>query len=100
MSTIRIATLALGAIVFCGTTGAAAQKWTDRHAYCRAVGTIDVPDSRYIGPKDTREIGRLLFDVKEIPVEWRCMDGSVFACGTPNSPICGSMTPYEQFERY
>jgi len=28
-------------------------------------------------------------------LEWRCMDGAVYACGSGNSPICGKMTPYD-----
>ena len=46
---------------------------------CSRRGTIDVPDSRYVGPKDTWEIGRLLFDDEEIPVEM-ALHGRIRIC--------------------
>jgi len=39
----------------------ASEQWTDAHAYCRAVGTVDAPDRRYVGPKEPHGI-RDLFD--------------------------------------
>ncbi|MGP0058815.1 MAG: hypothetical protein ACLPID_05975 [Beijerinckiaceae bacterium] len=75
--------------------------WTDPHDYCRAVGTIDQPDSKYVGPKEPVEMRRLFFDESYGSigsVEWRCMDGSVYACGTANSPICSKMSPNDNLE--
>jgi hypothetical protein len=79
----------------------ASEKWTDPHAYCRAVGTIDAPDSRYAGLKEPHGIRDLFDDLSDrtdVILEWRCMDGAVYACGSGNSPICDKMTPYDNLE--
>ena len=74
----------------------AADTYTSPHAYCRAVGTIDKPDQRYIGPKQPQSFWRRFdLDGSFGMLEWRCMDGSVYACGSGNSPICGKMDPYQ-----
>lgn len=65
--------------------------YVDPFAYCRAVGTADAPDERYVGPKVPERIARGLravFQVAETkPLEpflersvWRCADGEVYAC--------------------
>lgn len=70
---------------------AAAQRFDDPFAYCTAVGTIDAPDGRYVGPKMPDAIARGLqaaFGMtKDAPLEplrehaiWRCMAGKVYAC--------------------
>jgi hypothetical protein len=97
----------LFAILVCALlTGSVAQaakasaRWTDAHAYCRAVGTIDAPDRRYIGPEEPHGIRDLfeLGDRTDVILEWRCMDGAMYACGSGNSPICGKMGLYDNLE--
>ena len=66
------------------------------------MGTIDAPDSRYVGPKEPHALRALFFDEigdrTDVILEWRCMGGGVYACGSGNSPICGKMTPYDNLE--
>ena len=66
-------------------------------AYCRAVGTIDEPDSRYTGPKEPKELKEAAgLGADEVAIfAWRCMDSSVYVCGSGNSSICHKMTPYD-----
>ncbi len=73
------------------------ETYTSPHAYCRAIGTIDQPDQRYIGPKQPKSFWHE-FDLDEGHgmLEWRCMDGAVYACGSGNDPVCGKMSPYER----
>jgi hypothetical protein len=65
--------------------------FNDPFSYCAAVGTIDAPDSRYVGPKVPESIARGLQAALQLsasaPLEflingssWRCMDGKVYAC--------------------
>ena len=65
--------------------------YKDPFAYCAAVGTVDSPDSRYVGPKmpDAIVVGlKKAFggpesappDVFERGTYWRCMNGNVYAC--------------------
>jgi putative hemolysin len=65
--------------------------YDDPFAYCAAVGTLDAPDSRYIGeqpPAAVIEGIRAVFDAPaDTPDEfytsgafWRCADGQVKAC--------------------
>jgi hypothetical protein len=74
---------------------------SDPEAYCKAVGSIDEPDSRYQGPAVTPTMARAFNTTvaaleidqgggkKLSRLEWRCMDGVVLACVTLNSPVCG-----------
>lgn len=66
-------------------------RFSDPFAYCAAVGTIDAPDARYVGPEVPDAIVKALRKKLEIsddaPKEWvvkgtvwRCMDGKVWAC--------------------
>jgi len=75
------------------------ETYTDPHAYCRAVGTIDEPDRRYVGPKQPKSFWHE-FDLEEGHgmLEWRCMDGAVYACGSGNSPICDKLDPYYRLD--
>lgn len=68
-------------------------------AYCKAVGTIDSPDSRYVGPKMPEAIVLGLkkafgapadapLDVFERGTYWRCMDGKVYACNVGANLPC------------
>jgi hypothetical protein len=71
----------------------------DPFAYCKAVDTIDSPDSRYVGPKLPEAIVlglRKAFgapadapsDVFERGTYWRCMDGKVYACNVGANLPC------------
>lgn len=73
--------------------------YKDPFAYCKAVGTIDSPDSRYTGPKTPEAIVVGLkkafgapegapLDVFERGTYWRCMDGSVYACNVGANLPC------------
>ena len=64
-----------------------ADPWT----YCKAVGTIDAPDARYIGPANPEAVALSLFRSQVSPdkpmdprvvksTTWRCVDGRVLAC--------------------
>jgi len=82
------------ALAACGaslsSTGAAPLTFDDPFAYCTAVGTIDTPDGRYIGPQVPESVAKALqtaLNTPDLPIEvlqgrsfWRCMDGSVYAC--------------------
>ncbi|MBS1852428.1 MAG: hypothetical protein JST79_16095 [Acidobacteria bacterium] len=59
-----------------------AQSYSTPVAYCRAVGTIDKPDSRYTGPKLPRWMGRQLnlSATQADQMEWRCAHGAILAC--------------------
>ncbi len=59
---------------------AAAARYTDAQAYCRALGTIDAPDRRWAGPKLPPWIARRMLVDEDAWVAWRCADGQVLAC--------------------
>src|SRR5215813_10101554 len=70
------------AIMFLANAPLFAQSFSDPVAYCKAVGTIDKPDSRYTGPKLPEWMAR---DLNLKPdqdkfMEWRCAKGVVLAC--------------------
>ncbi len=72
---------------------ALAQTWSDPHAYCSAVNTIDKPDRRYVGPEEPPNLRKKLDVAKTSGViEWRCMDGDMYACYSPNGPICEKLS--------
>lgn len=71
--------------------GASQSEFDDPFAYCAAVGTIDAPDERYIGPEVpdaiVKSLRKKLEISEEAPTEWvvkgtvwRCMNGKVWAC--------------------
>lgn len=73
--------------------------YKDPFAYCKAVGTIDSPDSRYVGPKMPEAVVVGLkkafgapdgapTDVFEKGTYWRCMDGRVYACNVGANLPC------------
>jgi hypothetical protein len=64
---------------------------TDPFAYCKAVGTIDAPDARFVGPKMPEAVAKGLMQAVQAPPDapldvfvnnsfWRCMNGKVYAC--------------------
>lgn len=60
-------------------------------AYCRAVGTIDYVDHRYVGPAVIEAMTRTLLipaDSARDRVRWRCFEGAVLACTSYIGPIC------------
>ncbi len=65
--------------------------FSDPFAYCAAVGAVDEPDARYVGPKTPDVIVKGVMKASgasaDAPVEvfargtfWRCMDGKVYGC--------------------
>ena len=75
------------------------QTYTDPFAYCKAVGNVDSPDPRYVGPKVPEVIARGLqkaFGVPEsAPLDpllrgtyWRCMNGNIYACNVGANLPC------------
>ena len=59
-----------------------AQTYTNPVDYCKAVGTIDKPDSHYTGPKLPTWMAHEL-NLKPSQgkmMEWRCANGAVLAC--------------------
>jgi hypothetical protein len=77
----------------------AAESFAQPFAYCAAVGTIDGPDARYVGPAVPEAIARGLqraFGVAateplapfERGTTWRCMDGAVYACNVGANLPC------------
>jgi len=63
--------------------------YSDPFAYCAAIGTIDEPDARYVGPKVPEVIAKGLMKgaSPDAPLDlfiqnsfWRCMDGKVYGC--------------------
>jgi hypothetical protein len=76
--------------------------YTDPFAYCSAVGTIDIPDSRYNGVAmpDTLIQGYLKatglqnngepMDLLRTTTSWRCMDKSVYVCNIGANLPCDS----------
>ena len=60
--------------------------------YCRAVGTIDHPDRRYIGPRLPGWMARRLGvdPARADWVAWRCAKGTVMACVYGANLACGS----------
>lgn len=75
----------------CGPNSAEEQSlYNDPFAYCAAVGTVDMPDERYTGPKMPDSIVQGMIEQgivsADAPLEfqqnavWRCMNNSVWVC--------------------
>jgi len=73
--------------------------YKDPFDYCKAMGTIDSPDARYVGPAVPEVIARGLQKAFEAPPDapidafmrgtfWRCMDGKVYACNVGANIPC------------
>ena len=79
---------------------AGASTFKDPVAYCAAVGTIDRPDTRYVGPPVPDWIARALMRATDAPADapldvfkqaaWRCRDGRVVACSYGANIPCDS----------
>jgi hypothetical protein len=73
------------------TAAPTAAAYTNPFDYCRAVGDVDEPDSRYTGEPVPEEIAEALRTATgaapDAPIDWftegafwRCMDGKVYGC--------------------
>ena len=73
--------------------------YSDPFSYCKAIGTIDSPDTRYVGPKVPEAIVQGLkkafgappdgpIDVFMRGTYWRCMDGKVYSCNVGANLPC------------
>ena len=73
----------------------------DIWSYCQSVGTADKPNRRLLDKAAEKEIREVLNEQQGI-LEWRCMDGSVYACVWFNGPICSKRAGLhdEDIERY
>jgi hypothetical protein len=74
--------LAALALLALAVAPAWAENYSDPIAYCRAVGTIDRPDTRYTGRKlpDWMATRLGLKPDQDKMMEWRCAGGVVLAC--------------------
>lgn len=81
--------------------GQALASFTDPFAYCAAVGTIDAPDSRYIGEQPPKAVLQGLRQAFDAPADtpddfykdgtfWRCADSQVKACFVGANIPCGA----------
>ena len=73
----------------------------DPTAYCKSVGTIDAPDSKYKGPAAPDWMVAAVYPPDAIKAQksagmdpsksivWRCAAGAVLVCVQGNSPQCG-----------
>lgn len=80
----------------------AALSFTDPYKYCANVGTIDKPDTRYVGEKVPQIVIQSYLEVNNLteagqPLEllqqttvWRCMDGKVYGCNIGANLPCSS----------
>jgi len=73
--------------------------YSDPFSYCKAVVTIESPDSRYVGPQVPDVIAEGLKKAFGAPADappdvflrgtyWRCMDGRVYACNVGANLPC------------
>jgi len=66
------------------------RRYRDPFAYCRAVGTVDAPDARWIGPALPQQVRDGLVDLGlvagdapasiRLNAAWRCLDGELLVC--------------------
>jgi hypothetical protein len=95
---MKLLLLLAPAIVLLATSPGFAQTFTNPARYCKAVGTIDKPDSRYIGPKlpDWMAADLNLKPDQGSLMEWRCANGVVLACVYGANIPCGSKANISQ----
>jgi hypothetical protein len=98
-TTVQTATMP-PATATAGSTAQAAS-YADPFSYCTALGTIDIPDSRYSGPAIPDAIAQRLKTASgasaDAPINifkqgssWRCMGGKVYACFVGANLPCDS----------
>ena len=85
-----------------GASSPTAELFSDPFIYCANIGTIDIPDQRYSGPKITDDLvkGYLTAagiaansdysDIYKQMTIWRCMDKKVYACNFGANLPCDS----------
>jgi len=71
--------------VFAQSKKSNAQTFSSPHAYCTAVGTVDVPGASYRGPEYPKEIADAVWrheggQRSTVTADWRCDNGKVKAC--------------------
>ncbi|MDR3476040.1 MAG: hypothetical protein P4M09_30715 [Devosia sp.] len=67
--------------------------YADIFAYCRAVGTADVPDSQYTGPAMPDAVVKALGPAAAADqLHWRCANQTVLACNANHGAAC-DLTP-------
>lgn len=82
-----------------GTTTDSQQDYDDPFEYCATKGTIDEPDSHYVGPEVSPKIVELI--PRTTPnfagrtgIRWRCMTGTVWVCLEGNTPLVCMKAPW------
>ncbi len=93
--------LALMALIM-GACATKPETYSDPFAYCAAVGQIDTPDARYMGPKMSDDLFKDYLVAQKLDVNtkypdqfkqmtiWRCMNGKVYACNFGANIPCDS----------
>ncbi len=77
--------------------------WNDPFAYCTAVGTIDAPDGRYVGPPVPVAISagvRAPAAASADRVKWRCFEGRVMGCKSYQWPVCDKVPTTAELVAY
>jgi hypothetical protein len=74
-----------------------AMEYKDIWSYCKSAGTIDKPNQRLMSKATEKRI-RGELNEQEGNIEWRCMDGFVYACAWINGPICSKRTGAQDIE--
>ncbi|HEX2922666.1 MAG TPA: protease inhibitor I42 family protein [Chloroflexota bacterium] len=92
--------------------GDSGQSYSDPFGYCTAVGTVDEPDGRYVGPAKPDSIVaaiRSLFpnmppEAAARGLSWRCLKGQPLACEVGANLPCGKVnsndTPTPQMSEF
>jgi hypothetical protein len=98
MGAARSLLLAACVVAALGAATGARAAWDNPVDYCRAVGTIDAPDTQYVGPALPDWIVRSLMRAVHAPpsapmsvfrhATWRCLDGAVLACSVGANIPC------------
>jgi hypothetical protein len=86
------------AVMFLAIAPTFAETFSSPIDYCKTVGTIDKPDSRYTGPKLPAWMAKHL-NLKPSQgkfMEWRCANGVVLACAYGANIPCDSKADTSQ----
>jgi len=77
--------------------------WDNPFTYCEAVGTIDAPDRRYVGPSVPVAISagiRAPATASADRVKWRCFEGRVMGCKSYQWPVCDKVPTAAELAAY
>jgi hypothetical protein len=77
--------------------------WDNPFSYCEAVGTMDVPDQRYVGPPVPTAISagvRAPATAAADRVKWRCFEGRVLGCKSYQWPVCDKVPTTAELAAY